>query len=465
MNKIVLMFGLLALMATACSNDDGQLKADLSLAHGYESDIVMAPLGGVSNVRFSSAKEWRIQMSGESSWLTVSPLEGKAGTGRIKISAVANETGEVRTAEVNIVSGGVVLPLTVTQENYVPVFELVANSVNAGSTGGMVSMVVCCNHDFEYECKADWLKYHSESSVLDAKGNTISDIVFTVLPNEGQESRTAEISLNDGENTLVYSISQNSLLADKQTWNSSEIKHRSLAMRFTADWCGYCPMMATSFASAKTEVGDKLELVSLHGGQSSYEFDGVNSFINRYKVDGFPTGVVDARAMVQNSASTSRITVDLVNESAAAYPSKAGIACSSRIVDKRIEAYISLYFKEADSYRVMLMLLEDGIVGPQNGAGNDYVHNDITRKVLTGLSGDSVRITGNGEVWTQTYTADITSDMNPDNLKLLVWVEKPYGSQNKVQGVSGAIYGNYGDTYIDNCRVVPVGKDVTIEIQ
>ena len=64
MNKIVLMFGLLALMATACSNDDGQLKADLSLAHGYESDIVMAPLGGVSNVRFSSAKEWRIQMSG-----------------------------------------------------------------------------------------------------------------------------------------------------------------------------------------------------------------------------------------------------------------------------------------------------------------------------------------------------------------------------------------------------------------
>ena len=104
-------------------------------------------------------------------------------------------------------------------------------------------------------------------------------------------------------------------------------------------------------------------------------------------------------------------------------------------------------------------------MGPQNGAGNDYVHNDITRKVLTGLSGDSVRITGNGEVWTQTYTADITSDMNPDNLKLLVWVEKPYGSQNKVQGVSGAIYGNYGDTYIDNCRVVPVGKDVTIEIQ
>jgi hypothetical protein len=40
----------------------------------------------------------------------------------------------------------------------------------------------------------------------------------------------------------------------------------------------------------------------------------------------------------------------------------------------------------------------------------------------------------------------------PDNLEILVYVQRPFGSQPVIQS------GNYGDYYVDNCVSLPVGK-------
>jgi hypothetical protein len=114
---------------------------------------------------------------------------------------------------------------------------------------------------------------------------------------------------------------------------------------------------------------------------------------------------------------------------------------------------------------VTVLLLEDGIVGYQNGGGNSYTHNDVARYAFTSMSGESVKIESANTVWTQVYTTKINSAWNPDNLKVLVYVERPYGDQSKVQKVANADYGNYGDTYIDNCRAVMVGKKAALELR
>jgi hypothetical protein len=114
---------------------------------------------------------------------------------------------------------------------------------------------------------------------------------------------------------------------------------------------------------------------------------------------------------------------------------------------------------------VTVLLLEDGIVGYQNGGGTSYTHNDVARYALTSMSGDSVKIESDNTVWSNIYTAKVSTAWNPDKLKVLVYVERPYGNQPEVGDVSGAQYSNYGDIYIDNCRAVKVGESGPIELE
>ena len=128
---------------------------------------------------------------------------------------------------------------------------------------------------------------------------------------------------------------------------------------------------------------------------------------------------------------------------------------------------LSLYFKEADDYRVTVLLMEDGIVGNQNGVSGKYTHNDVARLAVTSISGDAVSVADGPFVWSKTYTATVKSSWNSENLELLIYVEKPYGDRDNVKGVSNqaVVYGNYGDTYIDNCRAVKVGETAGLELR
>jgi hypothetical protein len=265
----------------------------------------------------------------------------------------------------------------------------------------------------------------------------------------------------------AFTVKQRPAGTEADDWKKDAFVHRSLAMRFTATWCGYCPNMGTAFDSAKSQMGGVLELVNLHGEQSDLEFSGTNELINRFRVSGFPTGIVDARALIQNNAATTvaNMAVAVAQETQQAYPAKTGIELESSLDGIRLTVDLNLYVKEADSYKVTVLLLEDGIYGYQNGGSNNYEHKDVARLALTSMSGETVRISEDNQIWTQTYTADIKSSWKAENLEILVYVEKPYGDQSKVAEVNGVNYGRYGDTYIDNCRVVKVGTEGPLELK
>ena len=225
-------------------------------------------------------------------------------------------------------------------------------------------------------------------------------------------------------------------------------------MRFTADWCGYCPFMARAFNEAEQNMNDRFVTVSLHGGQSALEFSSISPFLNRFNVDGFPTGIVDARANIpnyNNTSTTASVAMAVAEETHENYPSQTGIAVNSTLDGTSLTVDLSLYVKEADTYRVTVLLLEDKIIGYQNGVAmsSRYEHNDIARQA----------------VWEKTFTSTISSKYKPENLRLLVYVEKPYGNREKAHGVDGAEYDNYGDTYIDNCRAVAVGENAPLELK
>ena len=185
-------------------------------------------------------------------------------------------------------------------------------------------------------------------------------------------------------------------------------------------------------------------------------------------MEGYPTGIVDSRASIPNYSSTSTtasVAVKVAQETASNYPTVSGISMDSYLSGTELTVVVPIYFHQPDAYRVTVLLLEDEIVGYQNGGGTKYTHNDVARYALTSMSGESVKIESADTVWTQVYTTKVNSAWNPENLEIMVYVERPYGEQSKVQSVDYADYGDYGDTYIDNCRVVKVGEAAELELR
>jgi hypothetical protein len=114
---------------------------------------------------------------------------------------------------------------------------------------------------------------------------------------------------------------------------------------------------------------------------------------------------------------------------------------------------------------VTVLLLEDDIVGYQASEGNSYRHNDVARFALTSMNGDAVKTTSDGQLVTQSYTARVNADWNQKNLKVLIYVEKPFDSRGNIGEVGGAGYYRDAETYIDNCRVIPVGEIGLLELK
>lgn len=461
------LFSILAAIAFLMGCDGPgteEVMGEIQLSSSSKDIVEIDADGSRESIRFSSALDWNIELSAD--WLTVDPMEGGPGPARVSFSADANETQEVRQTVVNICSGTVKFPITVTQEPFIPTFDLLDTEDEISCLGGEVVVRVYTDVDYSYECQSDWVKGP------DTKAARTRQIVFTVEPNTLPETRTTLITFCAGTVCKAFTLTQRAAGTEADDWKKDPFRHRSLAMRFTATWCGYCPMLGSAFESAKSQMNGSLELVSLHGSDSNYEFSGTNTLASRFRVQGFPTGVVDARATINNDdqSVTSKAAVDVATETADSYPVTTGIACSSTLSGNTINVDLDLYVKEADTYRVTVLLLEDNITGYQNNGGrsdNNYVHNDVARLAITSMNGERIEVSEDYQVVKKSFSGTVMSSWDPDNMKVLIYVEKPYGDRDKVDGVDSRVvnYGNYGDTYIDNCRAVKVGETAELELR
>ena len=455
----------LSLVLLSCEKTPDPVVDDslIELSGSQKDNTEIKPEGESVTIRFTAAEAWTIRAKGQADWLEVDPAEGAAGMARVKVKASVNDTPEARTAVLEICAGTSVKPITFTQESFIPTFELLETEKSMSCLGGNITIKVYADVDYHYESLVDWIK------PLEPKAPRNRSHEFVIEPNNGAE-RTGMITFCAGETCKSFTVKQRAGGTEADDWKNDEFKHRSLAMRFTADWCGYCPYMGTAFDAAKTEMSGNLEIVSLHGGGSTYDFIGTNDLMERFRVSGFPTGVVDARASVYNSTATAVTTqnvVDVATESAETYPTTTGIECSSTLDGSSLNVNLNLYTKEADTYRVVVLVLEDKIIGYQNNGGNDYNHKDVARLALTSMNGTRMQATEDYQVLSETFSGILKSSWNTDNLKLLIYVEKPYGDRDKVAGVKNSYvsYGSYGDTYIDNCRVVKIGENAKLELK
>lgn len=435
-------------------------NAQIELASTQKDVVVADPSDDSFNIRFMSSAAWKASVEDGADWVTLSPTEGEAGTGKVGVKVSRNDSEGDRTATVKITAGNASVQVLIEQAMFVPTFDLSMSSKEISAKGGVISVVVSTDVEYYYDIIPDWITVVESKLVFDYHHQ------FNIEPNPLPEPRTGMITFCAGGMCKAINITQRAAGTEADDWKVDEFHHRSLALRFTADWCGYCPYMATAFSSVKSSMKDRFEMVSLHGDASTYEFAGTTTLANRFKVSGFPTGVVDGRAIVQNSVSTdvtASVAKEVAEETQATYPATTGIACSSTLEGTTLNVNVDLYAKEADTYKLVVLLLEDNIVGYQNGGGNSYEHNDVARMALTPIMGDEVVAANDFEICSKSYTAEIKSSWKAENLRLMIYVEKPYGERERVKGVANAKYNNES-TYVDNCRSIPVGVNAELEL-
>lgn len=460
---MILTVAMLLVVVAGCEKTpEGSVDETLIQLAGSQKEILdVAPAGESMTIRFTAAAEWTARVAGKADWLVISPAEGAAGMARVNVDVSVNDSDSERTAVIELCcSGSAIKKITISQEVFIPTFEMSRTERSMSCLGGTFAVVVTADVEYDFDISVDWIKESATKAGDEFRHE------FVVNPNAGGE-RTGVITFRAGELSKVFTVTQRPAGTSEDDWKNDPFRHRSLAMRFTADWCAYCPYMATAFSSAKVQLNDGLEIVSIHTDGSSYDFSDANTLTKRFGVSSLPAGVMDFRAKVENQAQT-EITashaVAVARETEDSYPVTTGISCGSTLDGDQLTVSLDLYIKEADTYRVVVLLLEDGIVGYQNNGGDDYVHNDVARLALTSMNGDKVEA-ADCQIVNRTYTGTVKSSWDKDNLEILVYVEKPYGTRERVKGVTAATYGDYGDTYIDNCRIVKVGTQASLELE
>ena len=353
-------------------------------------------------------------------------------------------------------------------------FELSRDKAEVGYDGGTVEVSVTSNMDCDYSITADWV------SELKTKLTETKTYVFEVAPNPDTKPRTAVVTFCGGTNCIPFTILQGAAPGNEDEgddgsgdggdddggddgnegedqngdWTTSEFCHRSVMMRFTADWCGYCPMMATALDDAQEQLPGKIEALSVHGGGSGLACDASQTLLNAYPVSGFPTGLVDGITYVYNGdiAVTTSNILRAVEATETNYSVVTGTSWTSSVSGSNVTVNLSAYLKEAGSYKLTVLLVEDGIIGYQadyNGvSSNSYEHNGVIRASMSDVLGDSFTVSEDGIIKEFVYSASIPSDCDKDNMRVVAYVQTKDGSV----------------WYIDNSATAKLGADKPLAI-
>ena len=275
----------------------------------------------------------------------------------------------------------------------------------------------------------------------------IGNPLATLYIFEGQVDTIPEMLIPSTTDIVVKGKEQ------PEEWAGKEFWHKSLGMRFTATWCGYCPNLAEGFAKAVSQYPNKIELLNLHPTSSNLGFSGTSALVNVFKVTRYPTGMIDHRTLIENYSSdyAAKLIVNSAKETENNYPVKTGISFSSSVSGSTVNLNVKLYIKEKGDYKVTAVLLEDNIIGYQNGGGDSYNHSNIARVAFSDITGDAVTTSENNKTVSKSYTATIPSSCDKNNLRVLVYVLKKYGSQTIIRT------DDYGDYYVDNAVSAAIG--------
>ena len=422
-----------------------------------QSTLSVSAEGGVYQVNVRHNIDYTVSVPEEDSeWIAVAakPVpESKAMTvDVVNLEVRPNPYGMPREGKVLLESmlGNEVI--SVAQDG-ADVFALSVTSVELPGSGGAFEVNVYGTANYHISSMPDWV---SEMGTI---GRTHT---FHAAENISDTSRDgAIIFCDDGGTCLPLLVSQEGM----PEWAKYNFRHQSVFMRFTATWCGWCPLMNKSVKTAQQLYPNKIQHLAFHGSGSSLEFFPTSNLMNKYNANGFPTGVVDGRIKIDNGLDTDavgKLIVNAVKETESFYGTVSGATMETSVNGSTLKVDARVFLKDPGSYLVNALIVEDGINAAQadnDGNHSSYIHDGVVRKFITSINGSSCSKTVSYSWQDFTWTTELDPTWKVSNLRVIVYVQAKYGSREKKRTE------NYGDYYIDNCFSVKVGDTLELETE
>lgn len=246
------------------------------------------------------------------------------------------------------------------------------------------------------------------------------------------------------------------LLSDNHDWTKNEFVHKSLLLSFpncvfNSIWVSL-PDEIIHRAYYETE-GDIEVAQFLYN--SPEPTPGVVNLLSLFNAQTIPFFITDYRHSGDSEF------WDTHNSTALLYNTVSGIALNSFYDDTELNINVSLFFREPDEYKIVVLVTEDESDYSFSIEGRPYLHQSdyLTRYVASHISGDEVLVSSAPEVKYRTYKVNVSDVRKSGSMRVLVYVLRPYGYRNVVSN------GNFGSYYVDNAFSAKVGVNQTLPIQ
>ena len=183
----VLMTGLLLF-----SCDKTQKVTELQLS---DKTVSFEAGAGDKTISVTSNADWTVACTAD--WVTVNTKSG-SGNGSFKISVPANDSFDVRGADITVTAGDKTQTVKVNQLSLTPSLLLDKESLEAEAEGGDFNVAVTSNASWTVAADAAWVTADKTS------GNGNGTVKFTVAANEDFEARDAVITFTyEGQKQTV----------------------------------------------------------------------------------------------------------------------------------------------------------------------------------------------------------------------------------------------------------------------
>jgi len=248
-------------------------------------------------------------------------------------------------------------------------------------------------------------------------------------------------------------------LSLEEDWKSCDFLHKSLLLAIPN--CSYSSVFIstedTVIATAKSQSSGNIEALQIFANGPA-PTENVSSFLSAMNITTVPYELTDYRQRVSGNITpyyTYLSTPSL-------YGTTSGIAVNSYFSGNRLTVETSLYFKKADDYKLVVALAQDQapyLIYTNSGANTPSVKSDgVTRYFLTDILGDPLTVVSDNIVLYRSFTKEITNADYLSNLRVVVYILRPYGERQAVTN------GSFGSCYVDNVISVNAGGEVELPV-
>lgn len=203
--------------------------------------------------------------------------------------------------------------------------------------------------------------------------------------------------------------------------------HKLFAMQFTSVGCTNCPQLSALLKAIEKENPGKLAIAAFHMDYHMEDPMKVEQTEMYRKMlggfSGIPRLFFNLRRTETEMNSVKTIIDREMQREFANFPPTCGVAIGTEYdaASRALTVEAKVTSNVDNNYRCLVLLVEDGIVSYQLNGGDDYVHNNVVRDVLSEeIKGDDLGSVDANEEAVRTYSYTLPEGWNAENMNVIV---------------------------------------------